>query len=79
MRLATERLAALRAERDGALRLAQAAQAEEAMTRAEGLTPGANPLLHYLTQGARAGLSPHPLFDPAGYRDGGRHHYLAVG
>jgi hypothetical protein len=35
VRLATERLAALRAERDGALRLAQAAQAEEAMTRSE--------------------------------------------
>ncbi len=35
VRLAAERLAALRAGREGALRLAQSAQAEEAMTRVE--------------------------------------------
>ena len=48
----------------------------------------AAPLLHYLAEGAAAGLSPHPLFDPAWYQaaapEAGEglallRHYLAVG
>ncbi len=29
---------------------------------------GLNPLIHYLTEGAAAGIDPHPLFDTAHYR-----------